>query len=156
MTLTVELDALHAVAPEIWEMMLGVSMTFVADGTHEWGEMARTITGLVTVVGDWTGAITVQSTTTAARKFAALMFGADDPDELPLEEVRDAHAELVNMVGGNMKNMVEGKCTLGIPTVTEGVGYEVRLPRTQPTQQFVYDCDGDAVMVVVYEPVSRS
>ena len=30
----------------------------------------------------------------------------------------------------------------GTTTVTEGVGYEVRLPGTQPTQRLVYDCAG--------------
>jgi hypothetical protein len=90
----VEVDALEAVAPEIWDMMLGLPIAPV-DHPGPFEEGTRTITGLVTIVGEWSGAVTLETTTAAARAFAAAMFGADDPDEMPLEEVRDAHAELV-------------------------------------------------------------
>lgn len=152
MTLAVERDELTAVAPEIWNMMLGVDLAYTGEGTHEFGLDTRSITGLVTVVGVWTGAVTLQCATDAARRFAAAMFCADDPAALPLEEVRDAHAELVNMTGGNIKNLVSGTCTLGIPTITEGIGYEVRLPRTVPVRKLLYRTGDDVIGLVVYEP----
>lgn len=137
---------LGVVAPEIWEMMLGLAL-------HDTDEVVapsagqRTITGLVGIVGDVVGAVTLETTTAGARWFAAAMFASDDPDALDLDEVRDAHAELTNMVGGNVKNLFPGVCRLGIPTVTEGIGYLVHLPRTAPVQVASYRC-GDHVVTV--------
>jgi len=144
-------DALREVAPEIWDMMLGLSLEGGDDTKHVFPDDIRTISGLVTVVGDWTGAVTVEATTEAARRFAAAMFGSDDPESMSLEEVRDAHAELTNMTGGNVKNLLEGVCKLGIPTVTEGVGYTVHLPRTEPIHQLTYRCGTDEVVITVLE-----
>lgn len=144
-------DELEGVAPEIWEMMLGLTLVPAPEDAH-WDDETRSITALVTVVGeDWSGVVSIECTTAAARRFAASMFGADDPDDMPLEEVRDATAELANMTGGNIKNLAPGAPRLGIPTVTEGVGYTIALPRTVPVRTLVYRCDDDLVRLVLYQ-----
>lgn len=150
MLANVEVDALEAVAPEIWDMMLGLPIEPV-EHPGPVPEGSRTITGLVTIVGEWSGAVTLETTTAAARAFAAAMFGADDPDEMPLEEVRDAHAELVNMTGGNIKNLLPGVHRLGIPTVTEGIGYTITLPRTKPVRSLAYRCGDDIMIITMFE-----
>ncbi len=144
-------ESLASKAPEIWEMMLGLALV-PADGPVDFGD-ERTTTGLITIAGDWSGAITLQCTSAAARRFAAAMFAADDPDDLPFEEVRDAHAELTNMTGGGFKNLLEGNCKLGLPTVTEGRGYSVVLPRTRPVRELTYAAGDALVAVTVYERV---
>jgi chemotaxis protein CheX len=154
-TVATAVDAarLTAVAPEIWDMMLSVGLDPVAEPPAELfpGEVP-TITGLVTVAGDWTGAVSVQTSVSAAQQFAAAMFMLDDVDDASTEDVRDATAELTNMTGGNVKNLLPGVSALGIPTVTHGVGYVVRLPRCSPVHQRVYSCDAGWVLVTIFEP----
>lgn len=152
MALDVDNKQLAAVAPEIWDMMLSLGLDPMADVPAELFPTGEsTMTGLVTVSGDWTGAIAVQSSTQAARRFAAAMFMAGDGAELSDDEVHDAQAELTNMTGGNIKNMLPGNCKIGIPSVTEGTGYVVKVPRTTPIHKMVYDCRGDRVLVTVFE-----
>lgn len=145
-------ETLRAIAPEIFEMMLGRSLTPVDDTTDPFGPTERTVTGLVTAAGDWTGAITLKTTSDGAKALAAAMFMIDDVDAVSLDEVRDAWAELTNMAGGNVKNAFCEVGTLGIPTVTEGIGYSVRLPRTEVTHSVTYDCEGVPVVMVILEP----
>jgi CheY-specific phosphatase CheX len=143
---------LTAVAPEIWDMMLSLALgpDDVAPADVFPGDQ-RTITALVTVNGGWNGAIAVQTSLDAGARFAAAMFMADDPTTMSPEEVRDAAAELTNMTGGNIKNLIPASTQLGIPCVTEGIGYVVTLPRTAPIHKLVYDCNGDKVLVTVFE-----
>ncbi len=131
-------------------MMLGLelepvtgSVTGRVDGDH-------TVTGLVTVVGAWTGAIAVETSMEAAKRFAATMF-VSEIEAISLDEVYDAVAELTNMTGGSIKNLMPGVSTLGIPTVTEGTGYTVRVPRTIALQGLVYLCDSEPVIVTLFE-----
>jgi hypothetical protein len=148
----VNADQLTGVAPEIWDMMLALHLDPMAAPPPElFPEGGSTMTGLVTVSGDWTGAIAVQTSSDAARRFAAAMFMSDDPEGLSIDEVHDAQAELTNMTGGNIKNMLPGVCKIGIPSVTEGTGYVVKVPRTVPLHKLVYDCLGDHVLVTVFE-----
>jgi len=151
----VKLDtpSLVAVAPEIWAMMLDVELTLFEGSATGKIDSDRTITGLVTVVGDWSGAITVETSTQAARAFAAAMFAAEDVATVTDEEVHDALAEVTNMCGGSIKNLMPGVCTLGIPTVTEGTGYTVRVPRTIALQGLVYTCDHGPLVITIFESV---
>jgi hypothetical protein len=151
-TMEVETPKLLSVAPEIWEMMLALQLDPLgAPPPDLFPDGESSITALVTVNGDWTGAIAVQTASGAARRFAAAMFMAEDPSTLTSDEIHDAQAELTNMTGGNIKNMLPGSCKIGIPSVTEGTGYVVRIPRTTPIHKLVYDCHGDKVLVTVFE-----
>ena len=132
-------------------MMLGCELTRLEGSITGRIDSERTITGLVTVSGDWTGAITVETTTTAARDFGAMMFAAEDPAQVSDEEMYDALAELTNMCGGSIKNLMPGVCALGIPTVTEGTGYTVRVPRTLALQGLVYTCESGPVVATIFE-----
>jgi CheY-specific phosphatase CheX len=148
----VDLDpaSLTAVAPEIWEMMLGLELEALSGSVTGRVDGQCTMTGLVTVVGGWTGAIAVETSCDAARAFAAAML-ATEPSAVSTDEVHDALAELTNMCGGSIKNLMPGVNTLGIPTVTEGTGYTVRVPRTIPIQGLVYTCGGHVVIVTLFE-----
>ncbi len=152
MSIAFEHDALVEVAPEIWSMMLSLELDPTDDAPEElFPPGSATTTGLVTLSGEWTGAIAVQCSVAAARRFAAAMFLADDPETMEPDEVNDAMAELTNMTGGNIKNLLPAAAKLGIPSVTEGTGYTLRIPRALPVHKLVYDCNGDPVLVTVYE-----
>ncbi len=152
MTTHIDRGSLVAVAPEIWQMMLSLELDPLGIvPTELFPPGVPTITGLVTVNGDWIGAIAVQTSIAAASRFASAMFLTDDPESMSPDEIRDAAAELTNMTGGNIKNLLPVSTKLGIPAVTEGLGYVVTMPRTSPIHRLVYDCNGDKVLVTVFE-----
>jgi CheY-specific phosphatase CheX len=141
----VSAEDLRAVAPSIWEMMLGLPLRPEEVDEDPFADVAS-MTGLVTIAGGWSGAVQVQCSQAAAEAFAAAMFAVDEVDA---DEVRDAMAELTNMTGGGMKNLLPEGCQLGIPTVTAGVGYRVDVPRTVVVERFGYLADAGPVVVTV-------
>lgn len=144
-----DLDALSAMAAEIWESMLGIELTPVGEPeAASTGE--RTLTGCVQITGEWAGAVTVKCPTALARVFAAAMF-MSEPDGLDLDEVFDAFGELTNMTGGSVKGMVPGDCQLGIPAVAEGLDYSLTLPRGVAVAAVGFRHAGQPLEIVVYE-----
>src|SRR4051794_37678321 len=58
----------------------------------------------VSITGEWTGHLQVQTTPSAAREIAACMFQMDSAD-ISSDEIADAFGEIANMVGGGVKGM---------------------------------------------------
>lgn len=142
-------ETLSPLAAEIWSSMLGIDLDPI-DGAKPDFDHQKTMTGCVQVSGDWSGAITVRCPSETARSFAAVMFGCE-PDDLPIEEVRDALGELTNMTGGSIKGLVPGSCQLSIPTVTEGIEYSFSIPRSNEVCSVGFEYEGEPLEVVVYE-----
>ena len=69
------------------------------------------------------------------------MFGCE-PDDLGDEEVLDALGEVANMVGGNVKGMIDADCKLSLPTVAEGSNFRVAVPGSGVQTVLVFDCAG--------------
>jgi CheY-specific phosphatase CheX len=69
------------------------------------------------------------------------------------EVVPDVLGELANMIGGNIKCVLNLGLSLSIPLVTEGdyvaraAGYEVR-------QRFIFECADGMFQVIVLRPVA--
>lgn len=64
----------------------------------------------------WTGHLTVTTTLDGARDVAAGMFQIPAND-VTTSELADALGEIANMVGGNVKSMLQGAATLSLPQV---------------------------------------
>jgi chemotaxis protein CheX len=152
-TITFDLATLAPVTPEIFDMMLGLGIEPAELSLLASTAGQPTITGLVSFVGDWNGAVSLETTLTAARAFAAAMFGYDNADDVSMDEVRDAAGEMTNMAGGSVKNLLHGVSALGIPSVTDGTGYTVCIPRTVLIEQLVYSFEGEPVVLSVFETV---
>lgn len=145
-------SSLSELTSEIWTSMLGIDLA-PANGHMDSLGHDRTLTGIVQITGDWSGAITVRCPTELASTFASAMFAAD-PASLELDEVRDALGELTNMTGGSVKGMLPGQCQLGIPAVAEGVDYTLAIPRGHPVCTLGFEYEGRPLEVVIYETSS--
>ena len=71
----------------------------------------------VSVTGGWHGMVTVDLAADAADVLARAMLALDDAEPLATADVADAVAELVNIVGGNVKALVPGPSQLSLPVV---------------------------------------
>lgn len=74
----------------------------------------------ISIGGPWTATLEVVVSRTLARRFAAALLQVGDA-ELSEDDVHDALGELVNVVGGNVKGIVDdgGSSTLSLPVVAD-------------------------------------
>ncbi|HVS69416.1 MAG TPA: chemotaxis protein CheX [Mycobacteriales bacterium] len=109
---------------DVWSSFLGERPEPAVDAEPPSG--AR-VTGCVHISGTWQGSVMLSGSQALAAQAAAGMFGIAMED-LADAEISDAFGELTNMVGGNVKGMLEGVNALSIPVVTSGVDFSVRVP----------------------------
>lgn len=135
----------------VWESVLG--STIEPNDAIQFGlQPQHTYAGVVQIDGAWAGAVTVQCSEPMARRTAMCMFdiAAEDITE---EELQDALGELTNMIGGNIKALLPGTCTLGIPVVVEGVDFRWRLPSSAPLVRSGFRDGDERVVVTLLERV---
>lgn len=74
------------------------------------------IEAAVQITGDWKARLSVVASESFARRISCSMFSLQH-DECTREEMLDAWGEVINVIGGNVKGMYEGECSLTIPCV---------------------------------------
>ena len=137
---------LDEVIHTVWQTMLGQDISnadLEASGVDAdpLGMMA-----CIQITGGWDGAITIECTLKLARAMAEEMFGME-PGEAADDEIIDALGELVNVVGGNVKALLDGGAELSLPAVTSGVDYKVVVPGSTETCQLAFKYSGEPVRV---------
>jgi chemotaxis protein CheX len=75
--------------------------------------------------------------------------------QLPCEEVsdedeRDVVAELANMIGGNLKSMIQGASHLSLPTVVEGRNLGLQVPGAEMVDDVVFQCVSGTLRVRLF------
>ena len=137
---------LDEVIHTVWQTMLGQDLED-AEVEETWkDDTDRGMMACIQITGTWEGAVTIECTAKLARDMAEDMFGMD-PGEASDEEVSDALGELVNVVGGNVKALLDGGAELSLPAVTTGVDYKVVAPGSTETCQLQFTYTGEPVRV---------
>lgn len=140
----IDQETLAGIVAFAWEMFthespIACSADAPADG------MSATIS----IGGPWTATLEVIVTQELARTFAATLLGGS-PADLPGEDVDDALGELANVVGGNIKGLLDdgGNATLSLPVVSR-----VRPSVTggQLTVSCAFDCGGQTMYWGLFE-----
>ncbi|MGY6499432.1 MAG: chemotaxis protein CheX [Acidimicrobiales bacterium] len=122
--MTIDTAAVHEIVTEIWESMLGLEISTVADDTTQSG---REVYAAVQITGAWEGALIIECLEPTASAFTAAMLGMED--EEPAEsDVHDVMGELANMAGGNLKAIVGSEARLSLPTVVVGADLDLSVP----------------------------
>ncbi|MGI5243619.1 chemotaxis protein CheX [Dactylosporangium sp. CA-139066] len=91
----------------------------------------KAITAAVSITGAWEGHVRVLVPPAAAGDITALML-AMDAGEVTDQDVTDAMGELINVVGGNIKNRGTQPAKLGLPVVATG---RMLFPATRETHR---------------------
>src|SRR5690349_2336129 len=136
---------LREVVESVWTAMPGLELV-PADHGYSRDVESRNLTGTVQITGEWQGAVMVDLPEKLARDAASAMFGME-PDELGEDEVLDALGEVANMIGGNVKGLIEGECKLSLPTIAEGGDFRVAVPGSSTSVLLVFDCEGKPLQV---------
>jgi len=108
------------------------------------------ITGCVQISGEWQGAVVVQSSENLARVFACRLLQTSEAS-VTEEDLRDAFAEMTNMIGGNIKGQVPCPSFLSIPSVTTGQDFDFHLSGVAAIRDVSLDCNGELLRIVVCE-----
>jgi chemotaxis protein CheX len=136
---------LTEVVRSVWDAMLGLTL-IPSETPYEADTADRSLCGCVQITGSWEGAVMIDLPEKLARDAAAAMFGCE-PDDLSDDEVLDALGEVANMVGGNVKGMIDGECKLSLPTVAEGADFRIAVPGSGVQTVLVFDCAGKPFQV---------
>lgn len=102
-----------AIAEEVWSSYIDPSAPLVPFGTEDfpvgWS-------GLVAISGEWAGVVIVDVLDTVAHAITTTMFG----DDVTVADTADAIGEFVNMIGGNVKALMNSESNLSLPVVAAG------------------------------------
>ena len=116
--MTIDEAILRQVVDDVCSGMLGLEMEqseeFNCEGTDA-------LSAIIRISGSWDSMVQVLTPRKTAIAIASTMF-AISKDELSEAEIRDAVGEIVNIVGGNLKGIVEGVSSLSLPCVGESDG----------------------------------
>ena len=143
--MTIDESTLSSVVVNVCNGMLGLSVA-PAVGPAQFDEQA--LVAAVRITGEWNSLVQIEGSANLARTVGAAMF-AQAEDSLTEDEVFDAFGEIANMVGGNVKGIVEKESTLSIPCVgPRGEGGE---PEHQRKHVLGFCCEGAQMNVRLYE-----
>lgn len=138
-------DDLTTLTGAVWESFLEMQAE-PAPGAPVAG---RVYTSCVNISGGWDGSVHLVIPQVLAGAVAASMFGMEI-DDLTEAEITDAVGELANVVGGNVKGLIEDPCSLSLPTVTVGTDYHVTVPGSELVRDVTLMSNGHAFHVSIY------
>ncbi|WP_425616243.1 chemotaxis protein CheX [Anatilimnocola sp. NA78] len=114
--MTVKSDDVVAITENVLKTMLDFDVAttdFVAEP-----DSAEQISSFVQISGAWEGTVIVESSLGLARDIAGGMFGIST-NSVSEDDLQDALAEITNMVGGNIKGLVNSPSFLSIPCIAK-------------------------------------
>ena len=140
---------IHQVVESVWETVLSLRAEpeLEPNGSALASEFLRC---RVEFQGVWHGAIALDCPKPLARMAAGVMFECDS-GACTEEDTRDALAELGNVVGGNLKTLLPGPCTLSLPSVTGADSSTPPAAAEQIRARSTYRCEGQTFAVTVFE-----
>jgi chemotaxis protein CheX len=142
--LTTEL--VSQVTQEIWAAMLAAdSESPLLPGDLE----SKEVVAQIHISGEWNGTVCLHCSNLAARHATSTMFGLPDDDLTPAD-VQDAVGELVNVVGGNIKGLVDGPSELSLPVVTTEGPVPPLLGHLELAQEVRFSWMAEPVVVSVW------
>jgi chemotaxis protein CheX len=136
-------DEIARMATDLFIAML--EMPFYPEPQDSTGIASADVQAAIRIRGDWDAEFRVLASDELADRIANGMFGSE-AGELSEEEIHDAMGEVVNVIGGNAKGMVDLDCHLSLPCVGPFPG---ELPASALTVQF--DCGGLPLTIVMIE-----
>ncbi len=130
-------------AGELWEMVLGLEIRRRSGASAILG---RVLVGAVTIEGAWRGQVVFECPEDLARLAASIMLG-ERPADVSERDASDAVRELTNITAGNLKSILPGPCTLGVPDVTAG-----SFAPDEVLTRIAFDCGGATFAISLTGP----
>ncbi|MBL8810562.1 MAG: chemotaxis protein CheX [Planctomycetaceae bacterium] len=144
--MTIDQQTLQQVVTDVCSGMLGLE---VEPSEKDNAATGDALSAVVKISGGWDSLVQVLAPRKTAKAIASTMFAMNE-DELTEAEIRDAVGEIVNMVGGNLKGIVEGDSSLSLPCVGEATG-SAPFDENFKGLEISNSCQGDPLIVRVFD-----
>jgi hypothetical protein len=113
-SITTVLDAaiVQSIADDVWTSLVGDGEVLVPLPVPA---PDVTVSAWVEISGPWRGAVVVTCDEPTAEALTECLLRARPPAVIEPEDVADALGELANVLGGNVKSLLPGPSSLGLP-----------------------------------------
>ena len=138
--------------PEILELTQGIchSVLNMDVQTSPAQLIPASLAASVGISGGWQGQVLFEGSQMFARRAAAVMF--DRPTEdVTIDDMHDAVAELTNMVGGNLKSILPGPSKLSVPKFVPTDASSPNVPGAELITQVALVCNAEPIRVSVFQ-----
>lgn len=112
-------ESVWGIVDQVWESLLQATAER-SSGNLDGVPAQDLMSAVVEINGAWAGAVHVTCTASAAESIARIMLMLGGEEEASREDVEDALGEVVNVIGGNVKALVEPPTKLSLPSVQRG------------------------------------
>jgi CheY-specific phosphatase CheX len=128
---------------EIWSGMLQIDLKPLIDVPAR----LKGIGACVQITGAWEGAVRVDCSRPLAQLVTARFLGVE-PEEVEIEQVRDAMGELANMSAGSVKPLLPPPCHLSLPTVADG-DCNLTIPHVEVLLTTAFEYEGEPMKITI-------
>ena len=144
--MTIDTEELKLITEQVWELIME-SQIVPSAWTDVPSDVAPQI-AYVELTGAYNGTIALRIDNVLIRTAAATMFDVK-PAEVTAGEMDDTARELANMVGGNVKCLVDQPTQLGLPQLTAADGFDVDTKALRC--RLAFEHNGAPLQVSVYD-----
>ena len=137
---------IEQIAQSIFSTMFQLDLFRTEEDDHSEESLIATIH----IAGTWTGCVLVSLSPSMAKATAAQMLSLNLED-VTNEDEREVAAELVNMVGGNLKSVLPAPSFLSLPTVISGADFGVIMPDADQVDSLAFISEHGRVRICLYE-----
>jgi chemotaxis protein CheX len=131
---------------EIWSGMLQIDL----NSSPAIPDKIGGIGACVQITGAWEGAVRVDCSSSLARLATSRFLGVA-PEEVQIDQMRDAMGELANMSAGSIKPLLPPPCHLSLPTVADGSDYNFTVPHGAVLLTSGFDYEGQLLKITVLQ-----
>lgn len=139
-------DDIETITRTVLTTMLEMDVARREPGELEGAE--HRLTGCVQITGAWQGAVVLQASASLATQFASRMLAIPWQDVV-VDDLCDALAEVTNMIGGNVKSLLPGPSYLSLPSITSGDDFDFRVTGTVRVNEVPFQCESGLLNVLV-------
>jgi chemotaxis protein CheX len=113
-TTLLDTQTVQSIADEVWPSLVGDGEAFVPVPVPPPGDV---VSAWVDITGPWTGSVVVTCAPATAAALTESVLMTRPPTVVDDEDVADALGELANVLGGNIKSVLPGPASLGLPQI---------------------------------------
>ncbi len=103
----------------------------------------------IQIAGEWTGSVVLGLSPKMASQAASSMLGIPVTD-VARSDLGDVAAELVNMIGGNLKSLLPGPSYLSLPTIIAGSDFGMQVHQAIKLEDVNLRSDSGSLRVRLY------
>ncbi len=111
--MTIEADRIRRLAEDVLSVTVGLPLR--ASAGDAWKGKDTFLTGMVDITGNWSGVVAVHCTVEMARALVSCLCQIE-VHAVTNDDIGDTLCELANILGGNVKALLPGPCSLSLPS----------------------------------------